>query len=293
MKAALSGRDDQFAVVFTRTIGEKDYVGRAEMGVRWSDLSGSPAFGLSSDLTPVVDSTELLNTEMIVDIPFEEGDVITAIDGRKVESYRDIEAATKTLTGQPVTVQVNRGGKTLSFERQPVLSGPLSAHYLKDGTRRSGKILAYPRDDDAPPIMDKNWAEIDVPKDTIALEDKSGKIHLVPGSDFAGGGYWSLLDVLGMAPRLQVSGVSVNSPAAEAGLKTGRHYPVLRGSSESDVPAVPGYQPGDRQEENPHHHSSWNREEAAGDYSEREERQDRCWRDAIPGYSASCGGVGA
>jgi regulator of sigma E protease len=223
MKAALAGRSDRFVVTFDRAAGGKDYTGQAEIGVRWNNDAGAPAFGLSTDLRCVVGSTDPRDTQRLVDIPFEKGDRIVAIDGRAVESYRDIEAAQKSLTGRAVVVQVDRGGEILSFERRPVLVSRSDVHYLKDGTRRKGNILAYPRIEDikGKGFKDKNWQPLGVPKDHVALEDDSGEVHVLPDTEFAGGGAWTGLDVLGMTPRLRISAVVPGGPADKAGLREG------------------------------------------------------------------------
>ncbi|GAG16831.1 unnamed protein product, partial [marine sediment metagenome] len=209
-KAALAGPDDRFRLKIQREIDGKTYVGTTTIGVKSLRTdSGGQVFamgiGWASDVV-------FGPSGEIVDLPFQDGDRIVAVDGRAIEHMWDIAALAKTLIGPDPNVQVPnrveltvRRGEERRVQATPVL---LLLHhhvlFLKDtGQPLKVKPSEKKESGDDVSLQPANGAARTVKKDRI-----------IDSSEM-------LLDILGMAPRFMIPVVIPGSPADKAGLRPG------------------------------------------------------------------------
>jgi len=200
-KAVLADRDEIFDVTFRRD----GRIGRCKLKVKMSS-KGLLAFGIS----PCPDVVIALPEDTLIQSLFQTDDRVVKIDERPIKEYRDIEAAAKALTGQSVKVVVRRTNEDETTVDTPIELRPVPTLY-------NARVL-FPNDG-SPFIRYK--------KSTPSEDGKSIEIELADGSkktltkaDVTFGGQ-SLLDVLGMAPRLRIVSIVKGDPADEAGLKPG------------------------------------------------------------------------
>ncbi len=200
MAAILAGPDEKFTIDFKRKIAGQEYSGKTTIGVKQQESLGAPIFGLA----PASNTTVAANRELITDNPLTPGDEVIAINGQAIEYSWQIEPLVQKLTGNDVAVTVKRDDKEQNVTMHPSLSNKGDILYLTDGSR----LKAWPIDQD-------------VEKKEVTLETPAGEKITMPESKIAGGGTKTLLDIVGLVPRMKIGAISKKSPADKAGLKPG------------------------------------------------------------------------
>jgi len=194
--AVLAEPNQKFRMVIEREVGDGFQRGHTEIGVM--PLEGRLGFGLM----PAMSTTFGSLGDYIADDPFKAGDKLLAVDGQKIRHHWDIPLVEKALNGQETTITILRDQKEVNLRLQPVLRINEGVFFLRDGSRVSGRIMAY-----------KEGA--------VVLRLPGGQEKRVLLDDAVWPARAEILDILGLAPRLKISGVIKGSPAFQAGLKPG------------------------------------------------------------------------
>ena len=200
--SALARRGQVFAMRIQRDVNGSRRVGTATVGVE--PLPGGMLLGFG--LIPAQDLVLEVDDDQIAPTPFESGDRIVAVNGRRIDRAWELPEITRAFDGSPVTVTVRRDGKELDpFKLTPILRSAEGVFHTKDGLARRGEVVRG----DTP---DNPTVEVLLPggtRETFAREEVS-----FPLND-------TFLDILGMTPRFRFAGVVKGSPAHKAGLKPG------------------------------------------------------------------------
>ena len=201
VSAVLAHEDETFEMRIERTRNGKKVTGTAQVGVEYrpSDFGRQLMFGIAP-AADIVFFDEPEDAKLAS--PFRKGDKVVKINGRQVRHNWDIAKIEKDLDGRPATVTVLRDDKEMDFIIQPDISGGKRGDMLwSEDKRYYGKEIG------------RDKKEV-----TFHLEDGTEKKfptrEVIVGSD-------ELLDVLGMIPRLKVTGVIDGSPAGKSGLEPG------------------------------------------------------------------------
>jgi len=201
IRSALAGADSEFVMVIERNVDGRTRTGKAVVGVKGLKTArGGERFAFGISPAPSTTLTGL--TDTTADDPFEEGDRVVAVDGRPVESFLDIAAAEKKMTGRPVSVTVLRDGERVTVTIQPAMEGgKVPGVVVVDGETLTGLLLhAGDRE--------------------VRIRTADGKAQSFSASA-ASVQAFEYLDILGMTPRMTVTGVVNGSPADDAGLRPG------------------------------------------------------------------------
>jgi regulator of sigma E protease len=226
MIAAFASEGKEYPVVFERTIDGKTYHGKAVIGLKQQEEIGVQAFGISMPFSNVVAKN---SGDTIGKSPFKPGDKIVAVDDKSAESLWEIEKLIGKHTSHPIKFTIYRDGKSVDITVSPQVFGPLKTYFTNDGKSHEGVIVVDNplKGGEVLETTDESGTkEIKVSPDQLAFRSKDGKITVLKHSEVAGGAGVSLLDVLGMTPRLKVTGVSKggyfsDSPAGKAGVIVG------------------------------------------------------------------------
>jgi len=226
MTAALASADEKYPVVFERTIDGKIYRGSATIGLKPREDIGVQAFGISAPLSNIIAKNQ---SDIVGKSPFEPGDKIVAVDSKPTNYSWEIKKNLGKHTSDPVKFTVDRDGTSVDIIVSPLMSGPSTTYFTSDGKRHKGmKVFDDPMEggEVTEQINGTEPKEIPVSSDQIAFLSEDGKITVLKRSDVAGGAGLSLLDILGMTPRLKVTGISKggyfsDSPAGKAGIRIG------------------------------------------------------------------------
>jgi regulator of sigma E protease len=214
MTAVLAGPDDTFTMTLQRETDGKVRLGKTTLGVKRYPDGSQMAFGISSALDSVVaDDPELVSDPARV---LRDGDRVTAIDGRPVKHFWEMEDLAGELTGRAVPITVFRDGKELELTLRPVLYTVPEVIWLKDGSVVRGKTISQ---------EDEHV--------TVRLADGTEKTF--PEADIAGGAHREPLDILGLIPRVEAAAVLRGSPADKAGMKPGD---IVVGYGEGGAPTL-------------------------------------------------------
>jgi regulator of sigma E protease len=196
--AALAEPDQEFRMVVERQVGDDFQSGSTRIGVM--PLQGHLGFGLM----PAMSTTFGSLGDYIADDPFKAGDKLLAVNGLKTRHHWDIPSVEKTLNGQEATLTILRGRNEVNLRLQPALRINEGVFFLKDGSRVSGRIMAY-KDEEGVLVLRLPGGQ----EKRVLLDDA-----VWPARD-------EILDILGLVPRLKISGVIKGSPAFQAGLQPG------------------------------------------------------------------------
>ncbi|MCK5113919.1 MAG: site-2 protease family protein [Phycisphaerae bacterium] len=225
MIAAFAADGKQYPVIFERTIGEKTYRGKAIIGLKQQEEIGVQAFGISMPFSNIVAAP---TGELIAKSPFTPGDKIVAVNGKPTQYFWDIAKLLKH-TYQPAVFTVDRDGKSVDITIAPLIIGPTVTYFTKDGQSHEGWSAYDNPLKDGEVVEQINGGEskdIDVSAGQVAYRSKDGKITVYNRDEVTGGAGVSMLDILGMTPRLKVTAITKggyfsSSPAVKAGLKVG------------------------------------------------------------------------
>jgi regulator of sigma E protease len=196
--AALADPNQKFKMTVERVTDGKARIGAAQIGVM--PLEGHLAFGLIPASSTTFGS--LRNT--IADDPFKEGDKLLAVNGQRIRHHWELPSVEEGLNGDVATITILRGQEEVKVRVQPKLRINNSVFFLKDGARISGRIVASRAEEGA-----------------VVLRLPSGQEKHLLLSDAVWSARDEILDILGLVPRLSISGVIKGSPAFQAGLKPG------------------------------------------------------------------------
>ena len=196
--AALAEPDQNFKMMVEREVKDGFQSGYTNIGVM--PLDGRLGFGLM----PAMSTTFGSVGEYIADDPFKAGDRLLAVNGHRIRHHWDIPLVEEALGGQAATITILRDQKEVDFRLQPMLRIKEGVFFLKEGDRVSGKILTY------------RAAE-----DVAVLRLPDGRQKRVLLSNAVWPARDEILDILGLVPRLKISGVIKGSPAFQAGLQPG------------------------------------------------------------------------
>lgn len=210
--AALAETGQEFTMLLERRLRDKVMEGTTTLTA--VNMGGTLNFGL----VPAASTTFAALGDTIAVDPFKEGDRIVAINGRKIDYSWQIPAVEEHLAGTSVTVRILRDDKEIDVKIQPKLRMASGVFFQKDGVRVAGEIVDY-RPEPASVVLRLPEGT----KKTVLLDQV-----IWPARN-------EILDLLGLVPRLQVSGVIKDSPAYRSGLKPGdvileydhRPYPTL------------------------------------------------------------------
>lgn len=195
--AAFGEPRETFKVTLSRRFDDKTEVGAARLGV--SPLKDRLAFGI----LPAFNTTLSGLGNYIASDPFEDGDRVIAVNGRRIDHQWQIESLEETLGGSETPVTVLRRGKEITLKVQPLLRTKGGTFFLKDGSTVRGEIV---RRSKGGPLV-------------LRLPD--GRLTKLTPEDVIASSKEELLDLLGMVPPLKILGVVKGSPAAKAGLAPG------------------------------------------------------------------------
>ena len=196
--ASLAEPDQDFSMRIEREVKDGFQSGYTNIGVM--PLGGRLGFGLM----PAMSTTFGSLGEYIADDPFKAGDRLLAVNGQRIRHHWDIPLVEEALGGQEATITILRGQKEVDIRLQPTLRIKEGVFFLKDGNRVSGRIMAY------------RTAE-----GVAVLRLPDGREKHVLLSDAVWPARDEILDILGLVPRLKISGVIKGSPAFQAGLQPG------------------------------------------------------------------------
>ena len=196
--AALAEPDQNFKMMVEREVKDGFQSGYTNIGVM--PLDGRLGFGLM----PAMSTTFGSVGEYIADDPFKTGDRLLAVNGQRIRHHWDIPLVEEALGGQEATITILRDQKEVDFRLQPTLRIKEGVFFLKNGDRVSGKILTYRAAEDAA---------------VLRLPDGRQKRVLLSNAVWPARD--EILDILGLVPRLKISGVIKGSPAFQAGLQPG------------------------------------------------------------------------
>lgn len=225
MIAAFASEGRKYPVIFERTIDGKIYHGQALTGLKQQTAIGVQAFGISMPFDNVVAKDQ---SDMIGRSPFEAGDKIVAVDGKPTEYLWEITKILDAHTSRPVEFTIERNGQTVDITVAPRMFGPTTTYFTNDGKHHRG-VLVFDNPLKGGEVLEETGGEpkeIEVNSDQVAFRGEDGKITVLNRSEVSGGAGISLLDVLGMTPRLKVTGISKggyfsDSPAGKAGIELG------------------------------------------------------------------------
>ena len=225
ISAALASKDEKFNLTLERNVDGQMWVGETSLIAEYNQQIGAPQFGIFPAEDLVVNNRE---EELIIDSPFLPGDRILAINERKIEHAWDISGIVDELTGEPCQITVQRGEQKVTFEQSPGVFHRSDVYYKTNGQRIEGWMIVdrqNPEEEDIE-LKDNNGEMVRVKKYQVAFRTDDGAISVFPRSEIAGGGNWTILDVLGMTPRLKIdavvkSSLFSSSPAEEADLRPG------------------------------------------------------------------------
>jgi regulator of sigma E protease len=194
--AALGDADQAFTILIERRQDDKVMEGTAR--IRVVEMGGMLQFGLM----PAASTTFGALGDTIADDPFKEGDKILAINGQKIQYYWQIPAVEEHLNGKPATVTILRDHKEIDVKIQPKLRMDSGVFFLKDGTRVAGKVVDYRPEEGSVVLRLPGETEKTLVVDQVIWPARS-----------------EILDLVGLAPRLRVTGVVKDSPAFRSGLR--------------------------------------------------------------------------
>jgi regulator of sigma E protease len=197
--AALSAPDREYEVALERKRNEEAFQGTATIGVM--DVGGTLQFGvlpeLSTTLGPLGD---YLSRD-----PFTEGDRLVAIDGQDIEHHWQIAGIEGLFDGAPVRISILRDEKVRQLKVRPDLRMNPGVFFARDGSRVAGeivKVAGYPGEG--------GTVTLSLPEDdevTLLLQEVTWPARS------------AILDIMGLVPRLRVTGVMKDSPAFHAGIQ--------------------------------------------------------------------------
>ncbi len=194
--AALAAPNQKFKMSIERVIDGHARIGATEMGV--IPMGGHLAFGFIPALSTTLGSLG----NYIADDPFKEGDKLLTINCQRIRHHWDIPSVEKGLHGEKATITILRGEEEVRTKLQPTLRIKDGVFFLKEGTRVSGRIGAYNEKERA-----------------VVVKLAGGQEKHVLLSDAVWPAEEEILDILGLVPRLRISGVIKGSPAFKAGLR--------------------------------------------------------------------------
>ncbi len=196
--AALAEPGQDFNMVIEREGKDRFQRGRTKIGVM--TLGGRLSFGIIPALSTIFGSLG----NYIADDAFRGGDKLLAVNGQRIRHHWEIPSVEEGLTGQEATITILRGQQAVKVRIQPKLRMNSEVLFLKDGTRIPGRIVAYEGEEGA----------------VVTRLSNGRKEHFLQG-DAVWPAKDEVLDILGLVPRLQISGVIKGSPAMQAGLQPG------------------------------------------------------------------------
>jgi regulator of sigma E protease len=217
LMSIMASPDERFKITVERQVDGKTWVGTADMGVKVgpSETGGTRlSFGIAPSAALTVDHGLDYTSTPAVD-PFQDGDRVQAVAGKPVAGVWQVEPMLAGLPGLTVPVTVLRAGKEVDLQAPRGARFAASTVYLKDGTKLDiDKYTVTVVKDD----KDKG----DKDKEVVVLEslaDHSQAKH--KRSDLIFAQAEEIFDLLGMVPRLRITGIIRGSPAEKADLKAG------------------------------------------------------------------------
>ena len=196
--AALSAPDREYGVLLERLKNREHLKGIARIGVM--DVGGTLQFGL----LPALSTTFGPPGDYLSAAPFMEGDQVAAIDGQKIEHHWQITAIEADLSGDSVRLTLLRNEEEKEVEVRPDLRMHPGVFFQEDGTRVSGEIVTvtgYPGEEAKVILRLPEDRAVTLPLQEVIWPARS-----------------KILDIVGLVPRLRVTGVMKDSPADHAGM---------------------------------------------------------------------------
>jgi len=213
--STIADPDDKFTLTFERDVDGNTWVGTTELGVR---PVADPRFGgnrlsfglAQANSTTVAHSLDFTTDEAID--PFQDGDELLTVAGRPLKHAWELSGLLADTAGATVPVTVLRKGKEVQRTAPRILQSKTNVVYLADGTKLNADDYQIGQDDKeritfrpwaggsgVQEHMDANWPREEV---TFAQADE-------------------ILDLLGMVPRLRVTGIVEGGAAVDAKLQAG------------------------------------------------------------------------
>jgi regulator of sigma E protease len=197
--AALSAPDREYEVALERKRNEEAFHGTATIGVM--DVGGSLQFGL----LPALSTTLGPLGDYLSRDPFTEGDRLVAIDGQDIDHHWQIAGIEEEFDGAPVRVAILRDEEVRQVKVRPDLRMNPGVFFARDGSRVAGEIVSvvgYPGEE--------GTVTLSLPEDdevTLLLQEVTWPARS------------AILDIMGLVPRLRVTGVMKDSPAFHADIQ--------------------------------------------------------------------------
>lgn len=199
--AALANRDSIHTMIIERDVDGKTRRGLAKVGVAMGPSPSGKEILVFGIQRPT--GNDLAKFRDVVPVgPFQDDDVVVAIDGKPVKAFWDAKRIIGSLSGQPVTVTVLRNGQPVDLKAQPSLRRSQEGLFLKDGTFVRGSV-----------------SEVEGKGKLKVVQD--GKEQFFEDSQVAGRAFDEPLDLVGLVPRLRVEAVLEDRPADAAGVQPG------------------------------------------------------------------------
>ncbi len=196
--AALAKAGQKFEFLIERRQGDKAMEGTTTISV--VEMGGTLHFGLQ----PAASTTLASEGDVIANDPFEEGDKVLSVNGQPLLHHWQLPTLEEHLNGKPVVITILRNGKEMDVSIRPTLRMDSGVFYLKDGTRVAGKVVDYRPDEGSVVLGLPDGTEKTLLLDQVIWPARS-----------------EILDLVGLVPRLRVTGVVKDSPAYQSGVKPG------------------------------------------------------------------------
>jgi regulator of sigma E protease len=208
MMSVMADADQTFKVTVERDVDGHTWVGTAELGVEMgpSETGGERlSFGILPAADTLVKKKLEYKTTAAFD-PYRENDRVVAVGGRRIDHEWEIAPAVGALSGTTVPVTVQRGGKEVTVTALRVLESSPTIFFTKDGTKLDAEDYNVKKLKDDSTV----WKSL-----VDGRETTYGKGELIdPAAE-------EILDLLGMVPRLRITGIIPDSAAEKAGLHPG------------------------------------------------------------------------
>ena len=211
LTSVMADEDDRYTVAVEREVDGNTWVGTAELGVKMgpSEMGGERlSFGISPAADTLVRKTLKYTSTEAID-PYEEGDRVVAVAGRPVRHVWQVEEILRELDGPTVPVTVRRKGKDVTVTAPRSIQSKRTVFFTRDGTRKldAGNYRLTEDEDEEKNVV---WTSL---VDGTKTTRKPDELIAARADE--------IVDLLGMVPRLRVTGLVQGGAAEEAGLMPG------------------------------------------------------------------------
>jgi regulator of sigma E protease len=211
LTSVMADEDEKYTVTVEREVDGNTWVGTAELGVRMgpSETGGERLiFGISPAADTLVRRAQKYTSTEAID-PYEEGDRVVAVAGRPVHHAWQVDEILRELDGPTVPVTVRRKGKDVTVTAPRSIQSKATVFFTRDGTRKldASNYRLTPDDEEEKNVV---WTSL---VDGTKATRKPDELIAARADE--------IVELLGMVPRLRVTGLVQGGAAEEAGLMPG------------------------------------------------------------------------